>query len=147
MTDAKFDDQLLTNLELLHALFGNWDYRLAQIGSGLWNTDVIQLANQQLVPVAGDFDLSSWVTEQARPDAPHDYRPDLPEIERQAHYETEQILARAGVARFEVGRNYFREARAAIEAQIASAEVDEPGRTNALRHVAAFYDALAEALR
>jgi len=137
-----FDEQLITDLQLLHALLGNWDYGLPLDGQGLWNTDVIELADKKLVPVAGDFDLSSWVTEEVRLSAPHDYRPDLEEVERQAHYEIEQIQKRVGATSFLASSNRFALKRAAIEAQAATAQIDETGRTNALRHVTAFFDAL-----
>ena len=62
LTDADFDAQLITDLQFFHTLLGNWDYKLATNGVGLWNTDVIELGDGDLVAVAGDFDLASWVT-------------------------------------------------------------------------------------
>jgi hypothetical protein len=143
LTDARFDPQLIGDLQFLHALLGNWDYRLAVDGRGLWNTEVIELATGQLVPVAGDFDLCSWVTEIVKVSAPHDYRPELPAIDRQAHYELEQIQRRVSGEIFEQARARFTGKRSAIESQIAGALLDDLGRSNAVRHVTAFYEALA----
>jgi hypothetical protein len=143
LAEVNFDPQLLTDLQLLHALFGNWDYQISPGGQGIWNTEVIALPNQQLLPVAGDFDLASWVTGEVRLAAPHDYRPDLPDLERQIRYEIEQIQQRVSSASFDTGLQRYRAARAGIEAQIDSAEIDEEGRGNARQHVIAFYDALA----
>jgi hypothetical protein len=142
LTDARFEPQLIGDLQFLHALLGNWDYRLSVDGRGLWNTEVIAMATGQLVPMAGDFDLCSWVTEVVKVSAPHDYWPELPAIDRQARYELEQIQGRVSRAIFDQGRSRFMGKRSAIEAQIAGAMIDEVGRSNAVRHVTAFYDAL-----
>ena len=147
LTDAGFDEQLIADLQFLHALLGNWDYALSADGRGLWNTEVIELGSGGLVPVAGDFDLASWVTEVVRVSAPHDYRPELPDVDRQAYYELEQIQQRVSEPLFSAASNRFVPLRAAIESQIEAAVIDEPGRTNALRHVTAFYDALAAVSR
>jgi hypothetical protein len=130
-------------LQFLHALFGNWDYALSLDGRGLWNTDVIELSEGKLWPVAGDFDLASWVTDVVRPSAPHDYYPELPDLDRQARYELEQIRQRSGPARFAAAGERFVSHRTAIELHLDEAQLDEPGRSNALRHVTAFFDALA----
>jgi hypothetical protein len=116
-------------------------------GRGLWNTDVIALPTGSLVPMAGDFDLCSWVTEIVKVSAPHDYRPELSPIERQAHYELEQIQRRVSATIFSQASSRFTEKRSAIEAQVAAALLDGAGRSNAVRHVAAFYDALAAVTR
>lgn len=138
-----FDPQLTVDLRLFHALLGNWDYNLTVEGRGLWNTDVLELGRGQLVPVAGDFDLASWVTGTVRLDVPPEYRPDLPDLERQVLYTTSQIRQSISAAAFQAAVERFTSQRAVIENQIATAEVDEEGRTNAMRHVAAFYNALA----
>jgi hypothetical protein len=142
LTNANFDAQLITDLQFLHALLGNWDYRLSTNGMGLWNTDVIELPNDSLVPVAGDFDLASWVTGIVRVMAPSDYRPELPDADRQARYEMEQIQQRVSRASFTAAADRFMVKRSAIESQVNTAQVDEPGRTNCLRHVTVFYNAI-----
>jgi len=147
LTDARFDPQLIGDLQFLHALLGNWDYRLSLDGRGLWNTDVIELPTGSLVPMAGDFDLCSWVTEIVKVSAPHDYLPELPPIERQARYELEQIQRRVSAAIFSQATSRFTEKRSAIEAQVAAALLDGAGRSNAVRHVTAFYEALASVTR
>jgi len=147
LTKANFDEQLITDLQLLHALLGNWDYVLSLDGRGLWNTEVIELESGTLVPVAGDFDLSSWVTEVVRLSAPHDYHPELADVERQARYTVEQIQQRVSGPSFTAASNRFALQRPAIEAQINATQIDEPGRTNALRHLTAFFDALASVTR
>jgi hypothetical protein len=143
LQDAGFDEQLVTDLLFLHTLLGNWDYRLSLDGRSLWNTEVIELDTGKLVPIAGDFDLSSWVTEVVRFSAPRDYRPELPDLDRQARYELEQIQKRVSVPSFAAASQRFVSQRAAITSQINTAEIDGPGRTNALHHVTAFFDALA----
>jgi hypothetical protein len=142
LTDAGFDGQLIGDLQVLHALLGNWDYRLSIDGRNLWNTDVIEMSNGQLVPVAGDFDLCSWVTGFVHVSAPREYRPELPDLERQVYYELEQIRQRVNGATFASSRERFAGKRAAIEAQVAAALIDAAGRSNAVHHVTAFYDAL-----
>jgi hypothetical protein len=147
LTNAGFDEQLIADLQFLHALLGNWDYALSPDGRGLWNTDVIELESGKLVPVAGDFDLSSWVTEAVRLSAPRDYHPELAEVERQARYEIEQIQQRVSGPSFAAASGRFVPQRGAIEAQINASQIDGAGRTNALRHVTAFFEALASVQR
>lgn len=143
LEDAGFDVQLITELELLHGLLGNWDYALSADGRELWNTGVIELPDKRLVPVAGDFDLASFVTGVVRPSAPHDYHPELPELEREARFKLGAIQERVGGARFQAAAARFQEHRLGIEAQINAADLDDPGRASALAHVSAFFDALA----
>jgi len=143
LTNPGFDPQLVTDLLLLHALLGNWDFGLELGGRGIWNTEVIELADKRLVPVAGDFDLASWVTEIVRLSTPGEYHPELRDVERQALYSVEGIYARVGAEKLAAGRDRFLQHRSAIEALINNAEVDDAGRANALRHVAAFFDALS----
>ena len=98
-------------------------------------------------PIAGDFDLSSWVTEAVRLSAPRDYHPELAEVERQARYEIEQIQQRVSGPSFAAASNRFVLQRGAIESQINASQIDGAGRTNALRHVTAFFEALASVTR
>lgn len=143
LTNANFNEQLVTDLRVLHVLLGNWDYVLAKDGRGIWNTDVIELANKEMFPVAADFDLSSFVTEEVRLSVPWDYRPELADIDRQARYSLEQIQKSVPAAVFSAANTRFVERRAALESHVNVAVVDPVGRTNALRHLTAFYDALA----
>ncbi len=142
LTDADFGEQLITDLQFLHALLGNWDYGLSIDGTGLWNTDVLELADGKLVPVAGDFDLASWVTGTVRVMAPRDYHPDLPDVDRQALYELDQIQQRVSAASFAAATDRFTAKRSSLESLITIAQIDAPGRTNCLLHVTAFFDAL-----
>ena len=75
LENANLNPQLVTELWILHALLGNWDYVVQPDGRGMWNTDVIILPSTEMIPVAGDFDLASWVTEEVQLDAPWDYFP------------------------------------------------------------------------
>lgn len=142
LTDARFDEQLIADLRLLHVLFGNWDFQLSTDGRGLWNTEVIELADNQLRPIAGDFDLASIVTEEVRVNAPHDFHPDLSDLERETLFQLGQVRERVGTERFAAGKARFEAQRVALDSRIADAVLDEPGRTNAWHHVAAFFDAL-----
>lgn len=142
---GSLDQQLVTELRLFHALVGDWDYALSPGEEGLRNTDVLTLANGQLLPVAGDFDLASWVTGEVRLSAPRDYHPELPDIERQALYSVEDIRAHADTLTFGQATARFAWRRSAIEDRVHAAEIDDAGRTNALRHVTAFFDALTAA--
>lgn len=142
LTDAGFDEQLITDLRFLHVLLGNWDFNLSTDGRGLWNTEVIQFTAGGKVPVAGDFDLASWVTERPQVNAPGDYHPDLPDVDRRARYELEQLQQSEGKVRFTAASERFTLKKTAMEALIHTAVIDDAGRTNALRHVTAFYDAL-----
>lgn len=146
LTNAGFPEQLIVELRALHALFGNWDYTLSTTGEELWNTDVIELADGSYVPVAGDFDLSSWVTESVLLSAPHDYLPELPEIDREARYRLQTIQTSTKPAIFAAAAERFVANREKIEAHLAAALVDDTGRTNAQRHITAFYEALAAVL-
>jgi hypothetical protein len=147
LSKAAFDEQLVVELHLFHALVGNWDFALSPGGEGVSNTDVIEVANGQLLPVAGDFDLASWVTGQVRSSAPRDYRPDLPDVEREALYQVETLQNRFSDPMFSAAVARFVEKRTAIESQIGAAAVDDEGRANAVRHVKAFYDALAAGVK
>ncbi len=55
LEDAEFDEQLITDLKLFHAMLGNWDYHLSSNGQGLWNTEVIELENGKLYSYASSF--------------------------------------------------------------------------------------------
>lgn len=143
LTKANFSEQMITDMQLFHALLGNWDYALSTNGENLWNTDVIELSDKKLLPVAGDFDLSSWVTSEVRLGAPPDFHPELADVERQARFEVEQIQKRVSADSFNQGKARFLNHRLPIEMQVASAQLDDEGRGNALRHIAAFYEALA----
>lgn len=145
LTNAVFDAQLVADLRLFQVLLGNWDFELSTDGRGLWNTDVLELGGGQLLLVPGDFDLASFVTGEVRVNAPHDFHPDLPPLERETLYQIEQVRARVGEERFQAGKQRFEAHRVAIDSHLAEAVLDEPGRTNALHQVAVFYDALATA--
>ena len=145
LVDAGFDEQLVTDLKLFHALIGNWDYSLSPNGQGLWNMEVIELENGTLVPIAGDFDLSSWVTGEVRVTAPRDYFPELDDLERQALFEIQQIQTFAGLARFEAGSNRFLSRQADIESLIRASIIDEAGKDNALQHFSVFFQVLVAA--
>ncbi|MGV3772357.1 MAG: hypothetical protein ACO1QB_05610 [Verrucomicrobiales bacterium] len=139
LRNANFDPQLVTDLRMFHALLGNWDYTLSADGRETWNADVIELPNLQLVPVAGDFDLSSWVTGVVRRMAPHDYFPELEVMEREVRYEVETIYNDVGAESFALAKERFEAKRAALEARIQSSNMDEAGRQNAMKHVSAFF--------
>jgi hypothetical protein len=142
LTNANFDAQLIADLRLLHALLGNWDWALSLDGENLWNTDVVALPNGTLLPVVGDFDLSSFVTEEVQLSAPWDFHPELPELEREARWDVEVVSKEVPAEVFAAGKERFNSKRVAIEALVASALVDEIGRTNAQKHATAFYAAL-----
>lgn len=105
-----FPEQLLADLQMLQALLGNWDYSLGVDVSGLWNTDVVELSDKTVIPVAGDFDLASWVTGEVRPRTPRDYHPELPPVDRQVRYvryDLEQITLRVSGESFQSASNRF----------------------------------------
>ena len=143
LRDAQFGSQLITDLQFLHILLGNWDYKLSVDGQGLWNTDVLKLANGTYLPVAGDFDLSSWVTELVKGTTPPDYHPDLPDLDRRARYELGQLRESVGRQVFQNAKDRFLTARGGIESLVTEAEIDDAGRTNAFRHILAFFEALS----
>lgn len=144
---AMLGEQLLTDMQLFHALIGNWDYSLSWNSKGVWNTEVLEMSNGQLLPVAGDFDLASFVTGHVRGSAPRDYHPEMQELEREILFQVERIRGEAPKGTFEVAKQRFVEKRAAVEASIAASQLDNEGRANAIRHVAAFYDALGRERR
>lgn len=147
LRDAGFPATLLAELRLWHALLGNWDYQVSNEGGSLWNTEVIELADGSRLPVAGDYDLASWVTGVTTPTSPRGYHPELGEVEREALYRMEQFQGEWGPVELLARAQRFGAQRAGIEAWIRSAQLDEAGRTNALRHVAAFFEALATVVR
>ena len=143
VTAAEFDPGEVLNLRFFHALLGNWDYSLATGGRGVWNTDVLEFPTGGMkLPVAGDFDLASWVTGTVRGSAPREYHPELGEVERETLYQLEEIRASVTKQAFEAARDRFLGGRSAVESGIASAEIDVAGRANAGRHALAFYEAL-----
>jgi hypothetical protein len=140
-----FDVQAVTDLQFFEALIGNWDYGIGPERQGVWNMEVLEFTtgtNKTYVPVAGDFDLASWVTAVVRHISPYDYHPELADIEREALYSLERIRAEFPSSQFESARQRFTSKRSLIELKVTSAEVDEEGRVNALQHVTAFYGAL-----
>ncbi len=142
LENPKFDEQLVVDMELFHALLGNWDYELPLTGANVRNTEVIELPNGQLIPVAGDFDLASWVTGEVRASAPHDYHPELPELDRQALYRVSLIKDRTMVSFFKAGKDRFISRRAQIEQWVANSAIDDAGRTNAMKHIETFFGVL-----
>lgn len=139
---SKFNPQAITDLQLFHALIGNWDYALGWDYKGVWNTDVIELNDRSLLPIAGDFDLSSWVTTEVVPSAPHWYHPELPELERETLFQVERIREQAPAGTYSSARAKFLAKRTVLELQISSAQIDEDGKANAVRHLAAWFNAL-----
>ncbi len=139
---AHFDEQLVSDLKLFHAFLGNWDFELPVDGQGLRNTEVVRLADGKLLPVAGDFDLASWVTEEVRLRAPRDYQPELAALERNMRFDVEQLSAQVKPELFSAGKLRFMSRRAGIESLIHSAEIDDAGRTNAIKHVTTFFSIL-----
>lgn len=144
LVNANFDEQLVTDLMLFHTLIGNWDYHLSPDGQGLWNTEVIRLADGSLIPVAGDFDLSSWVTGQIRVTAPRDYLPTEPDLDRQIRFELERISALAGPIRFNQGRERFTQIEEQIINRLCSSVIDEDGSIAITEQVTQFFKLLKE---
>lgn len=144
LVDAGFDEQLIVDLMLFHALIGNWDYVLSSDGRGLWNTEVVRLADGTLIPVAGDFDLASWVTGRVRVTAPRNYLPDETDLVRQIQFEFERIRELFGSSQFKRSLERFLQARKGIEDRICAANVDDEGRSAVLEHVGHFYETLVK---
>jgi hypothetical protein len=133
LADAGFAEELVTALRLLHALLGNWDFTLSLDGHEHWNTDVISLPSGQLIPVAGDFDLASWVTGVVRLSA---RGITIRSCRSSNGKHATGSRHPGGGARFEFrgGAGTLRLAEAAIESAVAGAAIDTAGRTNAKRH-------------
>jgi hypothetical protein len=142
LPNPSFDAEQIAELELFQALVGNWDFALSLGGQGLWNVDVVKLPNDQLLLVTGDFDLASLVTGEVRLSVPRDYRLDLGDVEREVLYRIEQLYGRTDPSLMADAKARFVEQRLALETLIESASLDQEGRENARRHLAAFYDAL-----
>lgn len=145
LTNANFGLQLVVDLQVFEVMLGNWDYAITTDAREVWNFDVVQLPDGQVLPLAGDFDLSSFVTEEVLVDVPWDYHPELPTLERQARYDLEQIKARvqeSGEDIFGKAKQRFDSKRAVLEAKVTGAVIDEAGRTNAVGHLNAFFLAL-----
>ncbi len=142
----KFDLQLTADLQCFETLLGNWDYDLGWGGRNVWNFDVLEFTTGSLtnyVPVAGDFDLASWVTGVVRRSAPWEYHPELGDLERETRYSLEQARQRVGTAVFNVTRQRFNDRKAALETLVNYARIDDDGRTNVQQHISVFYDALS----
>lgn len=142
LKDAHFDPQLVAHLRLVQVLLGNWDFALSETGENLWNIEVVSLPDGRLVPVTGDFDLATWVTGKVRLNAPPDFRPDLPDLERETTFQLSEVQKRISKAAFAQSREWFRNRRTAMAHIIQGADIDEPGRINAQRHLDAFFTAL-----
>lgn len=142
LKNAGFPEQLILDLRFLHILLGNWDYTLSTNGERLWNTDVISFPDGTYLPLAGDFDLCSWVTEEVRESVPWDYRPELPLLERQMRYDLELLQRDAPESQFNAAKQRFEGKRTDLKSLVEHAVVDEPGRTNALYHLDTFFGAL-----
>ena len=107
LTNANFSPQLIADLRILHAFLGNWDYALSTDGSNLWNTDVVALPDGGLLPVAGDFDLCSFVTEEVQLNAPWDYHPELPALRRETRWRLDVINRDVSAEIFAAGKERF----------------------------------------
>lgn len=142
LTKADFGEQTVLELQLLHALLGNWDYGLSVEGRGLWNTDVIQLDDGAYRAVPGDYDLASWVTERVSLNAPWDYFPELPELERQMKFQVSELRGTVGEEMWRAAVQRFQQKKSALEERVRTVVVDEEGRTNMQRHLIAFFGEL-----
>jgi hypothetical protein len=143
---GKFDLQLTADLQCFEALIGNWDCDLGWGGRNVWNFEVLEFPTGSVtnyVPVAGDFDLASWVTGVVRRSAPWDYHPELGDLERETRYALEQAQLRVGAVLFNASRQRFNDRKAALETLVNFARIDEDGRANAQHHVSVFYEALS----
>ncbi len=135
-------DRTVLELQLLHALLGNWDYGLSVEGRGLWNTDVIQLDDGTYRAVPGDYDLASWVTERVSLNAPWDYFPELPDLERQMKFQVSELRGTVGEEMWRAAVQRFQQKKSALEERVRTVVVDEEGRTNMQRHLIAFFGEL-----
>lgn len=142
LTKAEFRQQTVLELQLLHALLGNWDYGLSLEGRGLWNTDVIQFDNGTYRAVPGDFDLASWVTERVSLNAPWDYFPELPDLERQMKFQVSELRGSVGQDVWQAAVQRYQERKSALEEKLRTVVVDEEGRANMQRHLTAFFGEL-----
>ncbi len=147
LTNANFPPTLILELQMLHILLGNWDYALSIDGTELWNTDVIALENGLMTPMPGDFDLASFVTGEVRLEAPHDYRPDLPDLDRQVRFKLEQLRSLTKPDIFGGAAVRFLNHRHALAELLESADLDAEGRANAQHHLAAFFAVLDDLVR
>ena len=142
LSEAGFPLQLITDLELFHVMIGNWDYGLSSDGTGLWNTEVIELPNKTLVPIAGDFDLASWVTGNIRVTPPRDFLPELDDMERQIRFELDRIHTEYGDELFNHGRERFQSKRATLVDLVNKAAMDTEGRDFVRNHLEVFFEIL-----
>ena len=147
LVNANFDPQLISDLRLFHALIGNWDYALSIDGQGLWNTEVIRLSDGSLLPVAGDFDLCSWVTGSVRVTAPRDYLPTQPDLVRQMRFELERVRGLGDSSLFQRGRDRFLQAEPAINKQVCASDIDDEGREKIMDSLTVFFTTLREITR
>ncbi|MBT5925377.1 MAG: hypothetical protein HOH33_02030 [Verrucomicrobia bacterium] len=142
LSQAQFSEQLIIELQLFHAMVGNWDYALSTDGKGLWNTEVIEMPDKALVPVAGDFDLAAWVTGNIRVVPPRDFLPELEDIERQIRFETGRIAHESDIVVFDTARDRFMSKRAELELLVNTAEIDIEGRDFIRHHLELFFESL-----
>jgi hypothetical protein len=142
LSNARFPEQLILDLRFLHILLGNWDYTLSLGGERLWNTEVLAFPDGTYLPMAGDFDLCSWVTEEVRESVPWDYFPERPLLERQMRYDLELLQKDTAVGLLEAAKGRFTAKQSELRSLVQQAIVDEPGRTNAMHHLDTFFGVL-----
>jgi len=139
-----FDAQLVADLQLFNALLGIGTTVSAGIARRLEHgcSRTARRTRRRLVPVSGDFDLSSWVTGVVRRSSPWDYHPELGDLERETRYQLEKIQRWVEPPLFASARQRFVMKREALEGHVARARLDEEGRVNALHHLSVFFTAL-----
>jgi hypothetical protein len=143
LTKGAFGDQTILELKLLHALLGNWDYALTVDGRGLWNTDVIQFDDGTYRAVPGDFDLASWVTERVFLNAPWDYFPELPDLERQMKFQLGELRGGVSDDIWRTAVQRYQQKKTVLEDLVRTAVIDEAGRLNMQHHLAVFFTEIA----
>jgi hypothetical protein len=140
----------MARIQMLQALVGNWDWHLNVDGAEadgaiLWNIEAVELsAGGAMIPIAADFDLSSFVTRNWVRASGLDVLPDVADahVRQAAHYLVQEMATKLARADLLAARTYLKGKKAAIERAVTNAKIDATGRTNAKQHVAAFFTAL-----
>jgi len=135
------DRSVLIRIHLLHTLTGNWDWSVLPNDHQLsfWNTDIISLANGQLLPVPKDFDLATFVT--AKVPAGVNAKVEFEKAMTQNFIKNTSSFSKEELAPI---IKEFISKKLSLYNVVKQSTVDKAGMTNALIHLDTFYKIISK---
>lgn len=149
---ASLDSTAVAEIALFEALIGNPDWNVAAANAGhiaeIRNVEVFKTGSGQMILVANDFNIATFVNGNDRPwietiNGTDRLLPGQVPLARRAAYWLQRQRARFSRAVLEQALGRFNAHRADLYATVANAGIDEPSVDLAKAHLDAFFTAAA----